>query len=281
MTTATLTREAPNHDTLTCYINYRCRLPECVARYNAHENERRRAQKAGTWNRLVDAEPVRQHIRTLQTAGIGLYTLSIAANVLPQTIYDLVRPQPSREIGHRYRVTRELAEKILAVTPDNVTAYYVDPTGTIRRAQTLVAAGWPQRVIERHAGLAAGYLTWLFRTRATITAPAAKAIADTYNTLRTMRPTRHGVSKGHAKAARARATANHWPTAKYWDQHPDLIDDPNFTPQLTRIEQVAEDARWLLSLGNNRNEVAERLGVSRDYIDRALNEVPAREETAA
>lgn len=282
MTTATLTRTPPNHDTLTCYTDYKCRLPECVTRYNERSNQRIRAQKAGTWNGLVDAEPVRRHILTLQAVGIGPYIIAGIVNVRVQAIYDFLGSRGKR--GRKHRTTPELAAKILAITPDSNIAGRIDATGTVRRLRALTANGWPGKHIARHAGLNTEHVYVMLRCpdrHPTVLPETAQAITDTYNTLRTQRPSRHGISKGHAKQARARAAANRWPNTKYWDQHPELIDDPNFTPQLTRIEQIAEDARWLLDTGVDIDDIAQRLDVSRFYIDRALSETQPREETAA
>lgn len=282
MTTATLTRTPPHHNTLTCYTDYRCRLPECVARYNERSNQRVRAQKAGTWNGLVDAEPVRQHILALQAVGIGAYIIAATVNVRVQAIYDFLGSRGKR--GRKHRTTPELAAKILAISPDSTLAGRIDATGTVRRLRALTANGWPGKHIARHAGVNAEHIYVMLRCpdrHPTVLPSTAKAIADTYNTLRTQRPSRHGVSKGHAKQARARAAANRWPATKYWDQHLDLIDDPDFTPQLTRIEEIAEDARWLLATGAGIDDIAQRLDVSSYYIERALRETQPREENAA
>lgn len=269
MTTAA---EAPHHNTLTCYTNYRCRRPECTARYHAYEQARKQAQKAGLPSTdLVDATPVRRHILRLTATGIGPYSIAAATGIRPQTIHDIIRPQPSRGVGRRYRVTPQLADKILAITPDNATPLRVDATGTHRRIQALVAAGWPQQTIARHAGLSSQYLSALLQ-RTSIYATTAQAIAKTYNELSQQRPSRAGIDKLQSKKARNRAASHGWPTPKYWAQHPDLLDDPHFVPEASRTEQIANDAAWLLDSGLDRNQIAQRLGVSRDYIVKALRQ---------
>lgn len=266
-------RTAPNHDTLTCYTRYRCRRPECVARYNARNTERIHAQKAGTWNAFVDAEPVRRHILRLQAAGHTPTSIATAAGLDPRNIFDFIRPRPTQGLGRRQRTNPQLAAKILAVTGDASSIWLVDATGAIRRAQALIAIGWPKVTISLHAGLGNAYVSGLL-TRTHIYASAAQAITKTYDELRSKRPEKHGVSQREAKSSRSTAAANGWPTPRYWDQFPDLLDDADFVPQVTRVEQVAYDAAWLLASGLNIDTVAERLGLTRGYIERALRKHP-------
>ena len=63
------------------------------------------------------------------------------------------------------------------------------------------------------------------------------------------------------------------------------LDDPTFNPEqavvLPRIAQVAEDVRWLIASGLDRVQIAQRLGISRDYVDRALREIPDPDQEPA
>lgn len=281
MTTAV--REAPNHNTLTCYTSYRCRRPACVQRYNDHNMERLRAQKEGAWNRLIDATPVREHLLKLQAQNVGPGAVANTTGVSIDTIISFTQAQPSQNRGRRQRTTPEIAAKILAVTVENHRAGRVPSLGTIRRIQALLAAGWPLRRIAEHAGMSYPNLKAVLH-RHTIFASTAHAIADTYEQLQSKRPERCGVNRAQAKRARAWATRNRWATCGYWADRMDVIDDPHFTPEdkKLRAEIVAEEAHWLITTGGlDRDQAAGRLGIARFTVDRSLREHPQGMEAAA
>ncbi|MFD8545575.1 hypothetical protein [Streptomyces sp. NPDC059649] len=277
MTTAT--RTAPHHNTLTCYTDYKCRRPDCVTRYNDRNNARRHAQKDGTWDRLIDAAPVREHLLHLQASNIGPGAVAYTTGLSIQTILEFTQARPNKGRGRRQRTSPEMAAKILAVTVDNHRTGRVPAIGSIRRVQALVAAGWPLRQIAEHAGLSSANASTLLR-RTTIFAATAKAIAATFEDLKGKRPLRNGVDKGQAKRARNWAARNRWATCAYWAERMDVIDDPDFIPEDTKLraEIVAEEAHWLMSVGGlDRDQAAARLGIARFTIDRALREHPQGE----
>lgn len=263
----------PNHDTLTCYTDYRCRLPECVARYNQYNQGRRQAQRAGTWNALVDAEPVRRHILHLKYGGLSNGEIAASAGLPIQSVIDFISSNRSRHQGRRHRTSPDVAAKILAITPVNATLRRLDSTGTIRRIQALTAIGWPQTTIATRATISPANMCDLAR-RTFVFASTAAAVNTAYETLRHLRPERNGVPKIQAKKARNRAAAKRWPTPTYWDQRPDCIDDPDFTPEygISRVEQIANEALWLITGGVSTQDAAERLGVTRGYVEKSLQQ---------
>lgn len=282
MTTAI--RKPPNHDTLTCYTEYRCRRPECVERHNTWRRNRYHAQAAGTWQPHTDAEPIRQHLRTLYTAGVSIHRVAAITGIDYQTIRCFTHHAYRNRHGRRRGATPEIAAKILAVSVENANPPKTDATATRRRLQALIALGWPLERIAPHAGLSAENISAVVRRRY-VMATTARAVEDTYNRLRNQKPARHGVDKASITKARKRAAANRWPTPKYWDQAgPDAIGDADFVPDygVTRAEIVAEEAHWLITTaGLTRAAAAERLGIARCYVDRALSEHPQDDEAAA
>lgn len=271
----------PHHNALTCYTDYRCRLPECVARFNDHSAARARAQRAGTWNGLVDAEPVRQHLLRLLAAGITPHQIAAAAGITPHSITDFTRPGRIKSRGRRQRVTPDVAARILSTTPDNITPTCTEAIGTVRRVQALVTIGWPQNYICAHAGLSELRIPHVQR-RGIVRTTTAVAIARTYDELRSRRPERCGVDKSEAQKARRRGAANHWPTPAYWDDYADCIDDPDFHPLygIPRLQTVAEDAAWLLAAGHSEEHVTARLGISRSYMQKAIAAMRQRQAAA-
>lgn len=278
----TTVRVPPNHDTTTCYTDYRCRLPECVERYNTRNRERLHARRTGTYTALVDAEPVRRHILRLQRTGMGADSIAAAAGIPKQSILEFLRPLPTQGRGRRQRTSPTTAAKILAVTFEDRTLGRIDATSTQRRIQALVACGWPVSHIARHAGLANENATDILRRRF-VYVSTEKAIATTYETLRRLRPGRHGVTKAHVQAAKNRARAMCWAPPSYWDDPDHPIDDPDFQSDygITRAEIIADEARWLIGGGLTVDQAAKQLGVSLFYVERSLREHPDTDGQAA
>jgi DNA-binding CsgD family transcriptional regulator len=274
MTTATKT--APNHDKLTCYTDYHCRLPACVRRYNDRNNARLQAHRDGTWNRLVDAEPVRRHILRLQADGITPCVIAYTAGLPKQSVIGFIQPHRARDRGRQQRTSPDTAAKILAVTADNYTRGKVPSTGARRRIQALVAAGWPLKWIARLTGMSYDTISALLQ-RDVIYAFTAADVAAAYEQLADERPAGHGVDAAQTKRARAWATRRRWATTAYWARYADAIDDPHFEPMcgLKRREIVAQDAHWLMTTnGLSKAAAAERLGVDKSYVDHALRDHP-------
>lgn len=269
------TGEPPHHNTLTCYTNYGCRLPECVERKNAWARERDRGLRAGTWQPLEDAAPVRTHVRTLLAAGLTQQRIADLAGVPHQSVTDLIQGR-SRRRGLRHRTSTEFAAKILAIDPDAVSASRVDATGSHRRIQALIATGWPLLHIGRQFGMNPQRPEQILRA-ARIYATTRDRVTDGYQRLAGLRPERKGVPRDKARYSRERAAANRWPTVAYWADRMDVIDDPDFEPMygVTRAEIVAQDANEVMRLaGLNRQAAAERLGVHKSYLDHAFREFP-------
>ncbi|MBD9700704.1 hypothetical protein IHE56_01070 [Streptomyces sp. ID01-12c] len=273
MTTAL--REAPHHRNLTCYTDYRCRLPECVTRYNARNRERLRAKKNGTWHAYVDARPVREHLLQLQAENVTPCIVAHVTRLPKQSILDFLVPNPNRGRGRRQRTSPEIAAKILAVTADCLGGK-VPATGPGRRIRALVAAGWPLNHISARSALHQETVGRAMRCD-TVYATTAAAIARTYDELRTLRPTRHGVSAVQAKRASDWAVRGNWPTIRYWADRMDVIDDPHFHPEYgtTKRLVIAQDAHWVMTTtGLSRAETAARLGVDKSYIEHAFRDHP-------
>lgn len=270
--------EAPHHNNLTCYTDYRCRRPECVERRNQWQRDNRRKQREGQ-AALVDAQPVRQHIIRLNSAGISTYRIALVAGVDDWTVRAFL-PSSTGRRTKKHRTSPEIARKILAVSIDAATTGHIDGTGTRRRIQALAAKGWPLRRLAEHLGLNATYVGDLVRRTEgdhRILAATAEKVARAYDQLKTKRPARHGIEPRVVKRIRDQAAAKRWPTPDYWDQFPGAIDDPHFQPLygVTRREVIAQDANWIMrTTGLDKTATAQRLGVSKSYIDHAFRDHP-------
>lgn len=267
-------REPPHHNTLTCYTDYACRLPACRDRYNAWNRERGQAMSAGTWQPLVDAEPIRQHLLALGAAGITFHRVSVLTGLPYKSVRAFVHHDYGNAAPRRRRATPDVAAKILAIGFTD--SGYVSPIGSERRFQALVAMGWPTLHTARRAGIHPSNRTSIFRAAA-MRASIAQRIAATYDEMREQVPAKSGVSAVSIKRAKQQAVQRRWPTVAYWAERMDVIDDPDFEPLygVTNREIVAQDANWVMrTSGLDRASAAARLGVSKAYIDHAFRDHP-------
>jgi hypothetical protein len=275
----TATKPLPPHGTLSRCKYHGCKCGPCRKASAAYQRSRYRKRGYGTWQPFVDAEPVRQHLAMLRQHNISYIRAAELAGLYPATvgriIYSFGNGKPPRA-----RVRVETAQALFAIQPADGTPNRIDATGTIRRLQALGAIGWPFRTLGPHIGVNPSTPGRLL-AQDTLYATTANAVTDAYERLSRLNPEDHGVPPIAAIKARLRAQRNNWRDPQFWEDN-GRIDDPDFDPdaKTPRIEQIAQDAWWLLRAGEHRNVIAARLGISRDYVDRALREVP-EEEVAA
>jgi len=257
------------------YARYRldgCRCYTCARAVSEYNARRDRLIAYGRWQPYVDAAPVRDHVRLLMSASIGRRTIVRAAGVshgaLSQLLYGTTGRPPSR------RVRPDTAHRLLSLTPslDLVAdGTPVDATGTRRRLQALIAIGWPQAALAARLGWApSNFCSLLGAPR--VTARTARAARTLYDDLWNVQPDEHGHATRHA-ASRARnlARRNGWPPPIAWDD--DTIAIPDAAPDrgaADRASTIMENAAELAEQGYTRDQVAERLGVTRGAVDTAL-----------
>lgn len=153
----------------------------------------------------------------------------------------------------------------------------IDATGTRRRLQALIAAGWPQRRLTEALGwYPTHFRRILFDARQVRPATAAEVRAA-YDRLWTGPPP-PTTSRGATDIARAKALAagRGWPPPMAWDD--EQLDDPTATPTPTepppRPGCKLPDRDGLLELrerGWNNREIAERYGATVHGVSRAIN----------
>jgi AraC-like DNA-binding protein len=283
----TASREAPHHRNLTCVKTYRCKRPECLARDRDYMRDRHRLTAYGRWHPYIDAEPVRAHVRMLMSYGIGIQRVRILADVANGTMTKLLYGDRTRDLGPSKRVRTRTADKILAVRPSlDIVAdcAQIDPTGTRRRLQALVATGWPQSELAARANLSKLAVNEQVNAKvATTYGSTARTVRDLYEQLWNVDPTTRGVTQRWINEARALAKNNNWAPPGAWDD--DYIDSPATTPDLgdhvDRYTAIAEDARWLMSeQGYTISQAAHRLGITKDHLFRAFRERPETELAA-
>jgi len=222
-----------DHGTRAKYTVEKCRCKPCRKANRDSENARVRLLAYGQWAPFVDAEPVRAHIRYLQSCGMGLRVIAAALGVDRKNVQSILNGRPERGSGPQKGVKPARAAAILAIEPtlDNLAARTViSGTGTTRRLQALVAMGWPQMhlAIEmRWTGTNLGVLL----TAPTVTAQTARLVRDVYDRLWKVDPLTHGASPRGVTYAKRRAAEAQWAPVGAWDD--DTIDDPAAFPDWT------------------------------------------------
>lgn len=260
-----------NHTTLTCYKHYGCRRPACIQRNRDYIKRRHRQMGYGAWQPLVDAEPVRAHVRMLMSYGIGWQRIARLADVPQGAVSKLLYGDSKRSLAPSRRVRTATADKLLAVKPalDNAAPRAgVDGAGTRRRLQALIAVGWPgTRLGDRLGETPSNFWDRLRRESGDVSAATARAVRELYEELWDVAPGTVGVHQRYVDQAKAIAARNGWAPPAAWDD--DLIDDPQARPAghcdevaLKRDPLRNEEIRHLAGFGVCPEEIARRVGLS-------------------
>lgn len=259
------------HGTRAKYVVDRCRCEPCKAANRQAENDRYRQQAYGRWQPYVDARPVRAHVRMLMDYGMGWKRIAAMAGVSRGSVEKLLYGSAHRDMAPSKRVRPETAAKLLAIRPEGDRlggAVSVDSTGTHRRLQALVAAGWPQAQLADRLGVERGNF-WTSMQSAKVLASTERAVRRLYDDLWRADPREHGVDNQGYSRARNYAFSHGWAPVGAWDD--DTIDDPTAQPQMgverpLKRDELAEIRRAEVEhfdlLGLSEHEIAERLGMA-------------------
>lgn len=225
---------------------------------------------------LVPAQPARDHINRLRASGMSLRQIHERSGVPRTTLHRLFhgrRGNPPPPV-----IWESTAERLLAIAPVQVTwrnapnNQLVDATGTRRRLQTLVAAGWPRAQLGRRIGWQPSNMPDLFR-RERVTAATARKVAALFDELQ--------LTPGPSTRARNEGKRNRWPLPLDWDE--DSIDDPAASTKRSEpvrapfVERFAE-ARELES---HPEKIAARMGISVESLWRQAYRHGLGEELAS
>jgi transcriptional regulator with XRE-family HTH domain len=241
---------------------------------NRRQNRRRAAIADGTWQPpFVDAEPVRNHMASLRDQGVTLKRIAKLSKVPWGTVTGLTYGAN----GYTQQVVRrEIAAAILAVRPtwkDVADEAFVPGIGTTRRLQALVAVGFPAPYLATRLGMFDTYMNKILRgERPRITARLARSVAALYDELWNVEPLSLDILPVAKSRAQSRARRHDGSLPAAWDD--DLIDDPNARPSagqdVPRYVAHAENCLELERQGHTREQISQRLGVTRDTLQRAL-----------
>jgi lambda repressor-like predicted transcriptional regulator len=272
MTTTTAT--PPEHGTTRRY-RLGCHCQECRAAAARQAKTRVYAHHTGTWrDPYTDTARACEHLRTLTDAGLTLSEIARLSGVN----HDTLRTITGRRRGiERRRITRVNEQRILAVRLDldRLPPHALIPaTATRRRLQALAVTGWSAAVLAERAGVQQQALTLLRSGRQPLVrAGTARAVRDLFERLACTDALGLVPDAAKAKLVKTLARRRGWAPAAAWDE--DTIDDPAAEPDLgartRRQDAIAEDAAWIARTEvADRDLIAARLGISRDYLDQAL-----------
>lgn len=231
---------------LTGYKFHRCRCTGCCKASTDYSNRRYRLIAYHRWQPFIDAAPVQQHVRALMEFGIGWQRVARLAGVGTTTVSNLLYGRkgcpPTR------RIRPHIGAALLAVQPEIGALSdksMIDGTGTRRRVQALVAAGWSIKDQADRLGRCQRNHGHTFRQERVLVC-TYRQIRRLYEELSPI-PAPAGYAATRAKAMAAR---NGWLPPLAWD---DDIDDPSAQPYAaTDADSFVDDVAVARALRGER-----------------------------
>jgi len=271
------------HGTHACYVLDRCKCRPCREANLAYENQRSRDRAYGKES-YVDAGPTREHLEALAAAGMGPKQIAKVSGV-PHGVISGILYGKWRGNGERRARTKRIrpatAERLLAVeaTLETLGAKVsVDPTGTRRRLQALIACGWSQARVAGELGWTGANFGRMLHGAQGVGATTALKVRHLYDRLWDVPPPETGHrEKIAATRARNYAQAHGWVPPLAWDD--DSIDDPSALPWwedpdadtgTEEVDAFVENVEFIASHGETWPGIEQRLGQSKATITRQL-----------
>lgn len=248
--------------------------PYAIRMARSRWNQRRTALiQQGQWQPFTAAQPVRDHVNALRAAGMSPARISERTGVGVGTLNYLLFGEPGYPVPAQIRT--ESAQILMAFWPalnDYADGARIDETATLRRIQALATMGWLPTEIAKRTPLSK-HTFFNMRPGRRVTAAVARVVRDFYQEYADKPAEDCGVSQRSARYSRTWAKANGYAAPIAWDD--DTIEDanaePNYGTAVPRYIAIAEDCLELERLGHTREQIAERLGVSRDVLTHALS----------
>lgn len=232
------------HGTRVCYVHDHCRCAPCRASSATYEQNRIRQHAYGRWDNLVDAGPVREHLKAVMAQGVGRRRVSQLAGMSASAVSNLVwgKRRSDGEVRPTARVRQETADRLLAIQASPAGGALVPATGAARRVQALVALGWSQaRVSIELEYRSPSQLTALALGRLEVmTARHDREVRAVYDRLSMQLPPQTN-QRERISVSRARAYAKRrgWLPPLAWDDGD--LDDPETSPEALQEAAIMHD----------------------------------------
>lgn len=247
-----------------------CRCTRCTRAATRTRQLNKLAALEGRGLRLVDAEPVREHVRWLIGQGMMPSAVAREAGVIHTLLTRLLHGHPKTGKPIK-RLRYDNADAVLSVLPSNASMLFVPVVASQRRVRGLMWQGWPREVIAEHARLPHQRVWSVVIDDGTgrISAGTARRIQVATSRLLTRDPIAAGIKQGRVELARRRAIAAGWVSLLAWDD----IEDPDsaleFGEKVSREQALVENIEELIyQQGYKPEHAAERLGISVNYLSR-------------
>lgn len=208
----------------TCYVKHSCRCAPCGEAWRQRGIDRRKHATARLFTPgLVDAAPVREHLRTLNSYGLGYERIAKLAGVRVWTVRTLLAGRGTTPQGKRVplvTVPRYEAVLILALRPSHALladAARMPSVGTHRRVQALVSQGWSLAKIAHEIGIKPQSLSAMLN-QAEVRADTYRQVVSLYDALWDVPPPQRTPSeRGAVSRARGLAATRGWVSPLAWD----------------------------------------------------------------
>lgn len=235
------------------------------------------------WTGRVDPARAREHIEDLrQTYGLSYDAIGHLAGLHGGMVEQICMPGHS---AYRKWITPATERVILATAfdlDDLLPHHQVDVIGTQRRIRALNRVGWSQGYLASRIGRSVASISLHLKPKSRyVSVSRAREIRDLYQEL--------SMKLGPYSNAAAWAASREWPPPWAWDD--ETIDNPHTQPDLDCLIRPAkhfsrdtyEDMRWLLKHDPTltRDQIGERLGLTRDSVSNALIRVADAEVAKA
>jgi transcriptional regulator with XRE-family HTH domain len=274
MTTLPTAGTNRGHGSTAWALGKRCPCRKCKAAKNAYQRQVYRLRGYGQWQPYVDVGPTIKHVETLRNAGISIMQIAEQSGLHNNHIRRIAS-------GKTKQVRPETEAAILGLTVEGMRRKLLPSTGSARRLQALLAVGWPLVHVAPYIGMNPVGVDRILHQSFVLPA-TADAIASVYEQLKDQKPEDHGISLMGAQKSRRLAERRGWRDPVWWEDM-GHIDDPEFDPAtadrpLDFFEQAelrAEEILHLASYGLAPEEIADRLGMSAQYVTSRLRELRA------
>lgn len=188
------------------------------------------------------------------------------------------RQQCCRDAINRYNQGRKLT-----LTRHQIPTLLHPAQGTRRRIQALAALGWSLAALQPHTGTCATYLRRITRGEITrVEARTVLRIRTAYDAL-SMLPPPTGTAREKQSVTRTLrlAAIRGWVPPLAWD---DIDHDPHPVGHGRDRNWAAADLvaeyEWLARQGYTRTTAAERLGITKEALEKAIERTPVKEQAA-